>query len=116
MRWPWVSRLALELVSQQRDRLEAENSVLAKRVAELTDAITRMQRFNLGMPETPRKPAPPPEPMPEDIQALVMAAGDPRIRAMQIQAAYHYRERYGSWQRVRDELAKRERLDEEPGT
>lgn len=49
MKWPWVSRLAYDLVLDERDRLRAMCD-------KLTDDIVRIQRTKQGLREAPRPP------------------------------------------------------------
>ena len=44
MKWPWVSRVAFELVVDERDRLRKQND-------EMLDSVTRVRRKEAGMPE-----------------------------------------------------------------
>ncbi len=46
MRWPWVSRLAFEMVREERDRLREHNDTL-------TTHNVSLQRKSFGMKETP---------------------------------------------------------------
>lgn len=50
MRWPWVSRLAFDVVCAERDSWRAKAEVL-------TDAMLRLKRVEMGLREVPR-PAP----------------------------------------------------------
>lgn len=49
MKWPWVSRLALDLVLDERDRLREQNKML-------TNTVVSLQRKSFGMKEEPPKP------------------------------------------------------------
>lgn len=71
--WPWVSRRALDLALEERDRLVEQN-------AALTDALTRMSRFERGMSETPRPPRKKADPLPRWAHEYLLAFSDPAIR------------------------------------
>ena len=49
MKWPWVSRLAYEIVIEERDRLRAGHD-------RLTSTLISMQRKSFGMKEQPIQP------------------------------------------------------------
>ena len=102
MKPPWVSRLAFDLVSQERDRLVEQN-------AALTDALTRVKRFETGMTETPRPPRRVIEPMPERLADHLAAGSNPGIRRMR---RSHYMQRVArgeTWEEVEaDVLAAQE--------
>ena len=70
MRWPWVTRMAFELVQEERDRLRQQCD-------RLLDQLTRIQRKDRGMSETPMEDGPgagpvATGPMPEEIQRFIM--------------------------------------------
>jgi len=66
MRWPWVSRLAYDLLVSERDSLRAQ-------VAMLQADMIRVKRAEMGLRETPRVVKPemqrPPE-VPPEVRAL----------------------------------------------
>lgn len=87
----WVSRAAFEALETAHHR---ETQALREEVAwlrdQLVDTLTsldeahehlrRMDRVERNLPEQPRAPKPPDEPMPEKVQRVVMlfAEGSPR--------------------------------------
>lgn len=67
MKWPWVSRLAFDVIAGERDRL-------ASQVDRLTDHLTRRDRVEAGLPETPPKPKKQLR-VPPDIEAMIRQFG-----------------------------------------
>ena len=79
MRWPWVSRLAYDVVSDECARLRRVND-------ELTDHLARLVRVEHGLPERktePRKVVP----MPPEIRELIDRWGTGPTRNAQMMAA-----------------------------
>lgn len=77
MRLPWVSRLAYELVLDERNRLRAQND-------SLVDALGRIGRAKSGLPESVR-PAPEPQAqrpveLPDSIEVLIQGFASEAIR------------------------------------
>ena len=72
MKLPWVSRLAFDAVSAERDRLLADN-------AKMLDSLVRLQRIEHGVAETPRVARPPEEPIPREILDFCSGFDDPRV-------------------------------------
>ena len=86
MNWPWVSRLALDAVLSERDRLRELND-------KLVDSIIRIQRKEIGLPEIQPEKRQPVEPLPQAVIGLINAWDDPLIRAdMEKQARAVYRQ------------------------
>ena len=69
-----MSRLAYELLLDERDRLR-------EREAELVDHLTRVRRKEAGMPELPREPAPKRVKMPTDIRDHILGFESSATRA-----------------------------------
>lgn len=107
MRWPWVSRQMLDQVMGERDRLLAHVERLEARIDGLVDQIVRIQRSTQGMSEVPREQKPM-KPMPDEIRAIIMSAGDSRIRAMQIREAWHRYQNAGDWGAVMADMFRQE--------
>lgn len=75
MNWPWVSRLAYELVVEERDRLRGQ-------VDELLDHSARLSRRSLDMPEQPRGPNKRAERVviPEEIEEIIAGFDSEAVR------------------------------------
>lgn len=102
MRWPWVSRLAYELVLEERDRLRAQ-------VDEILDLNARLSRRSLNLPEQPRPPRPAPVPVevPDDIEELLEGFGSEAVRAgVRAQLLARMQDPRESWDRLRSELVR----------
>jgi len=97
MKWPWVSRRAFDMVTDERDRLRAQNE-------SLIDALTRMQRFQMGMTEKPKENGRKMEPMPAPLKAHFDAIGNRSIRQHQMAEAYRRYAREGTWKGILDEI------------
>lgn len=97
MRWPWVSRLAFEVVRDERDRLAAQN-------AELTEALTRMKRWQAGMAEQVQPSREPDEPPPPELYELVRGFESEAMRRNVIDDAHRAHKRGTPWDHVIDAL------------
>ena len=65
MKWPWVSRLAFDLVKEERDRRITEND-------QLRNALVAIQRKQSGMTELPKeRNAMKPVEIPAEVSALI---------------------------------------------
>ena len=99
LRWPWVSRLAFDAVSAERDRLLAEN-------ARLLDHVTRMERADRGLSEVPRQPRPPMEPMPRDLAEHIAGYDNPTVR-VELRRTCFRRARNESWDAIKADVMPR---------
>lgn len=81
MRWPWVSRLAYEAVVSERDHLRAETT-------RLTEAMTRISRREVGLPETPKEPRAPMTPMPKELADYIRGFAGQSIQKSMRDTAY----------------------------
>ena len=100
MKWPWVSRLAYELVTDERDRLRAQ-------VDGLLDQTARLARRSLNLPERPpalheAKPIEVPGEVEEIIERFASEAVRDALRAQCI--ARMRSDRTETWGRIRAEL------------
>lgn len=75
MRWPWVSRSALDAVTSERDHLRHQ-------VDALTDSVVRLQRSDRGLPEVPRQPKRNIEPMPDALAKKIKQWANPSLQKM----------------------------------
>lgn len=73
MKWPLVSRRALDLLTAERDRLLEQN-------AKLLDHVTRIDRREHGLPEVPKAPRPPAQPMPDTLSDYINGYANASIR------------------------------------
>lgn len=112
MRWPWCSRLALDCVLAENDRLRQQNERLAALVEKVTDQLVRTERFSRGMPEQPKE-AREAARMPPELLTMLAQMGDSRIRAMATRSAWQKYGSHGSWEPVMAEMARRPVMDAE---
>ena len=96
MNTPWVSRLAYDAVCSERDSLRAQ-------VTSLTDALTRIQRVEHGLPEVPRTPREPLEPMPKSLREYIEAFSTPSIKKAMRDNAYRKRLQGVPWQEIEED-------------
>ena len=73
MNWPWTSRARLDDALEQIAHLRAQ-------VVTLTDALTRINRREVGLPEVPRPPKAAPEPIPDELERYIRGFDDPSAR------------------------------------
>lgn len=111
MKWPWVSRLAFELVADERDRLRLQND-------QLIDATQRLSRRQLGMPETPKPgtPMPPKEPptIPAEIEEIISMFESEGVRVTLRQQCQARVIRGSTWEQLRTELLRQVGPIDEP--
>ena len=113
MRWPWIGRLAYDALCADRDRLLAttvpmatftvlcaERDHLRGEVNRLVDHLTRLERWERGMPETVRPDRKPIEPMPNDIAEYVNGFGK-QIRTQMTRDYYRARARGETVENIR---------------
>lgn len=79
MNWPWVSRLAYNVVREENDRLRTQNDGLI-------DHLTRMDRREHGLGET-QPSAKPREPMSPEVLAEIKRWKRPGTRTMRLHDA-----------------------------
>lgn len=96
MRSPWVSRLALDCVLAEADRLKQQNDRMVALVEKLADQLLRVERFSRGMPEQPKE-AREPARIPPELLNMLAQVGDSRIRASMTRAAWQRYGVTGSW-------------------
>ena len=92
-RWPWTSRARLD------DAL-AEVAHLRVEVAKLTDALTRICRREVGLPEVPRQLRPPLEPMPQELHEHYKRYGDQRLAKAERDVAYRAHAQGKPWAQI----------------
>ena len=97
MTWPWVSRRALDLALEERDRLRAQ-------VDRLTDHLTRIERRQAGLPETPRKERPAPEAMPRELLRYIRGHASGPMRREMIRVARTRHLAGEDWQSIQDDV------------
>ena len=102
MKQLWVSRLAYDTLESERDRLVEQNK-------ELIESLTRVKRFEAGMTETPRAPRKALEPMPEALNADIMAGSDGGIRRMRRSTYMKRNVRGESWDSIMADVLPNER-------
>lgn len=73
MRWPWVSRIAYDLLLDERDRLRAKND-------NWEDHVRRVKRKEKGMTELPAEKKVPLEPIPGEIERIIQKFGSEATR------------------------------------
>lgn len=80
MKWPWVSRLAYDLLVDERDRLRAQND-------DLLQTLKGIRRVGAGLKETPRKPKEQVqrEPIPREIRELYLGFSSAGVSALDFQ-------------------------------
>ncbi len=103
MKWPWVSRRAYDVVAEQCIRLEAQ-------VDKLQDALTRMTRVQVGLPEQTkeRKQL---EPMPQALEKHIMSYAGLNTRRMMRGAAYRRHARGEPWVDIMHDVMDEETID-----
>lgn len=97
-RWPWTSVARLCDAKDQIEWLRTENK-------ELTEALVRLQRFQSGMPETPRPPRREMQPMPAELKEHIDGIGQPAIRR-EIRDSAFRRSRVETWDAIMADLMK----------
>lgn len=99
IRWPWVSRLALDMVIDERDRLREQNS-------ELSDQLIRMTRRSNNMSEvTPKVDKPKGrDPIPPEVREVIDVWDSPATRSLMEARARQIYAEYKSWTVVADRL------------
>ena len=74
MAWPWVSRLAYDLLLDERNRLRDKND-------EADEHIRRITRKQEGLTESPREPKKKVEPIPIEIERIIMGFDNEQTRS-----------------------------------
>lgn len=92
LRWPWCS-------VYWRDAYERERAI----VRDLTDALLRIQRKEMGLPETPAKPREVVT-LPANVDALCGAWGSKASREAARVRAFKLYEQFKDWDRVYAEM------------
>lgn len=105
MTWPLVSRRAYDEVRAERDYLRERNEALQ-------DAILRLERRAVGLPETPRQPKPAPEPMPKVLWDYIAGFENP-VSRRQMREVAHRRYLAGEpWDRIVEDTLPPEEPDD----
>lgn len=105
MKWPWIARSAYDVVVDERDRLRAQND-------RLTDHLTRVQRREAGMTETPRAPRPALEPMPRDLHDHIRGFASKALQRTQLEEAYRRHGRGEPWDSIKADIMEPAQEDE----
>jgi iron-sulfur cluster repair protein YtfE (RIC family) len=110
MKWPWVSRLAYEILRDERDRLREQNDGLMEH-------LKRVDRVEHGMTELPREPKRVLEPMPQELVEFINEHASPHIRReMRNQAFKRYHSKGESWAQIMRDVMPRKDDDEQQET
>lgn len=104
MKLPWVSRLAYELVVEERDHLRAENQ-------KLTDDLTRIHRREAGLPEEKPKPKKERKPMPKRIHDYIEGFWNESQRREMRRSYYRRHAKGESWESIAAEVVPEETGD-----
>lgn len=108
MRWPWVSRAAYDLARATVAAMTEDRAWLRAQLETALDHNRRLERVAAKVHEVPVTPKPAREPMPKDIRETFVDCwtGSEATRANQEAGIYALRAKLGSWDEVREELAK----------
>jgi len=101
MKWPWIARSAYDVVLDERDRLRAQND-------RLTDHLTRVQRREAGMTETPRAPRPALEPMPRELHDYIKGIAGGSLQKEIRDRCYRRHAKGEPWQSIVQEITQPE--------
>ena len=88
---------------------EAKDQEIARLTAtvnEMLVGLTRIARFQNGLPEVAPVPKPPPEPMPSSVQLLISRYGSQETRAQQMRDAMAANKRGVPWADIEEQLRK----------
>lgn len=107
MKWPWVSRLAYDTIAADRDRLREEN-------ARLLEHVTRMDRIEHGVGETPRQPRAPIEPIPKDLYEHIQKFSTASMRKFLEDTCQRRRRAGQPWDRIQRDIMANQLDDAEP--
>lgn len=80
MRWPWTSVARLDDLELRLADMREDRDYLRERNKELTESITRLQRFQTGMTEVPRPPRKEIEPMTDPLKEYIEGIATPSMR------------------------------------
>ena len=105
MRWPWVSRLAYDTVRGESDRLREQN-------AQLLAHITRMDRVEHGLGETPRPERLALQPMPGELKAYIASFATPAIQKTMRDQAYRRHAKGQSWETIAQDVMREDSEEE----
>ena len=94
LRFPWVSRLAFDVVVDECERLRSQNGTLV-------EALTRLRRAETGLSETPKAPRAMVEPIPADVLEYCNAFLNPSIRKQNRDTVIRRRASGESWAAIR---------------
>lgn len=98
MRWPWVSRVAYDLVVEERDRLMHKND-------NWEDHVRRTDRKDRGMTELPTKKKEPMEAIPASLEYVIGKFASESTRQLLRNQARIARVREGkTWSGIQAEL------------
>jgi len=127
MNWPWVSRLAYELVLRECERLQVELGTTVAKLAydtalderdrlrekndELTGHLTRMDRIDRGLGENPKPPRAPIEPMPKDLLEYCNSYASRSLAKNMRDVAYRRHARGESWQDIMLDVMREEEAE-----
>ena len=81
MRWPWTSCSRLDDALDQVAHLRTE-------VTRLSDALTRISRREVGLPEVPREPRPALQPMPQELREYISGFASASVQKAMRDTAY----------------------------
>jgi len=101
MKWPWISRRAFDIVVEQRDNL-------AEQYEKLLDHITRMDRNEHGLTETPREPKKTLDAMPRVLVTYLQGFSSAPLRKQMETEMWAKRRTGVSWEQIQTHILKGE--------
>lgn len=104
MKWPWVSRRALDVLERERERLLADLERAHAELERLTDAIVRISRREHGMTEVPREPRAPLDAMPRELREHIESWGSRETREGLRTEAWRRRRDGQQWEEIAGDM------------
>lgn len=92
-RWPWTARGRLDDALEQVAHLRAQ-------VDRLTDALTRIGRREVGLPEEPRQARAEMKPMPPELKSYIEGHANKGIRGMMMREAFRRHGKGETWEAI----------------
>jgi len=99
VKWPWISRLAFDLVCAERDQLR-------RQVDSLLDHTKRMDRNEHGLHEIPHEQREKLDSPPPALKAYINGFAFKGFRRQQWKAAYKRRMQGESWNDIMEDIKK----------
>lgn len=105
MKWPWVSRLAFELLERELQARDREIERLNGRIDDLLDHRKRLQRVEKGIREEPRGAKAEREQVPDEIRRLIMSFDSEAVqRQLENDVRRAREERKLTWSEIYDRM------------